>query len=152
MAMPTGEHCWKKNSGAPWARTSNLWITSLTRCPLSYLGRYVELQWRPQPISLSINFMTLIPNLTFTELRLVSMKRLQRVWHASRAHSGHLVPSHILGLVYAPIVETSFPELAVSFLDFSPSIPLGTSSILFLFFFTILIQKYYILHLFRLAS
>ena len=24
MAMPTGEHCWKKNSGAPWARTSSL--------------------------------------------------------------------------------------------------------------------------------
>ena len=24
MAMPTGEHCWKKNSGAPGARTSNL--------------------------------------------------------------------------------------------------------------------------------
>ena len=24
MAMPTGEHCWKKNSGTPGARTSNL--------------------------------------------------------------------------------------------------------------------------------
>ena len=24
MYMPTGEHCWKKNSGAQWARTSNL--------------------------------------------------------------------------------------------------------------------------------
>ena len=23
-AMPTGEHCWKKSNGAPWARTSNL--------------------------------------------------------------------------------------------------------------------------------
>ena len=43
MAMPTGEHCRKKNSGAPWARTSNLWIPSLTRSPLSYLGRYVEI-------------------------------------------------------------------------------------------------------------
>ena len=42
MAMSTGEHCWKKNSGTPWARTSNLWIPSLTRSPLSYLGRYVE--------------------------------------------------------------------------------------------------------------
>ena len=49
--------------------------------------------------------------------------------------SGHLVPSHIMELVYDPIVETSFPELAVSFLDFSPSIPLGTSSILFLVFY-----------------
>ena len=42
MAMPTGEHYWKKNSSAPCARTSNLWIPSLTRSPLSYLGRYVE--------------------------------------------------------------------------------------------------------------
>ena len=49
--------------------------------------------------------------------------------------SGHLVPSHILVLVYAPIGETSIPELAVSFLDFSPSIPFDTSSILFLFFY-----------------
>ena len=92
-----------------------------------------QLQWHPLPISFSINFMTLIPNLTFTELRVVSMKRLQRVWHASRARLPFrsLVPSHILELVYAPIVETSFPELAVSFLDFSPSIPLGTPSMLF---------------------
>ena len=42
MSMPTGEHCWKKNSGASWARTSNLWIPSLTRSPLRYLGRYVK--------------------------------------------------------------------------------------------------------------
>ena len=33
MYMPTGEHCWKKNSGLQWPRTSNL---------LSYIGRYVE--------------------------------------------------------------------------------------------------------------
>ena len=39
MAMQTGEHCWKKNSGTPWAPTSNLWILSLTRSPLRYLGR-----------------------------------------------------------------------------------------------------------------
>ena len=40
--MPTGEHCWKKNSGTPWARTGNLWIPSLTRSPLRYFGRYVK--------------------------------------------------------------------------------------------------------------
>ena len=34
--------------------------------------------------------------------------------------SGHLVPSLILGLAYAPIVDTSFLELAMSFFDFSP--------------------------------
>ena len=33
MVMPTGEHCWKKNSGASWARTCNIWIQSLTRSP-----------------------------------------------------------------------------------------------------------------------
>ena len=42
MVMPTGEHCWKKNSGASWARTSKLWIPSLTHSPLRYLGRYVK--------------------------------------------------------------------------------------------------------------
>ena len=40
--MPTGEHCWKKNSDAQWARTRDLWISSLARSPLSYIGRYVE--------------------------------------------------------------------------------------------------------------
>ena len=37
-----------------------------------------------QPIMLSTNFMILILRLTFTELRVVSMEHLQRVWHASR--------------------------------------------------------------------
>ena len=44
--------------------------------------------------------------------------------------SGHLVPSPILGLANAPIVETKFLELAMSLLDSSPRIPLGTFSIL----------------------
>ena len=44
--------------------------------------------------------------------------------------SGHLVPSPILGLANAPIVETKFLELAMSLLDFSHRIPLGTFSIL----------------------
>ena len=46
--------------------------------------------------------------------------------------SGHLVPSHIVGLACAPIVDTRFLELAMSLLDFSPRIPLGTFSILLL--------------------
>ena len=45
---------------------------------------------------------------------------------------GHLVPSPIVGLACAPIVETRFLELAMSLLDFSPRIPLGTFSILLL--------------------
>ena len=44
--------------------------------------------------------------------------------------SGHLVPSPIFGLANAPIVETKSLELAMSLLDFSPRIPLGTFSIL----------------------
>ena len=44
--------------------------------------------------------------------------------------SGHLVPSPIVGLACAPIVETRFHELAMSLLDFSSRIPLGTFSIL----------------------
>ena len=44
--------------------------------------------------------------------------------------SGHLVPSPIVGLACAPIVQIRFLELAMSLLDFSPRIPLGTFSIL----------------------
>ena len=44
--------------------------------------------------------------------------------------SRHLVPSPFLGRACAPIVETRFLELAMSLLDFSPWIPLGTFSIL----------------------
>ena len=44
--------------------------------------------------------------------------------------SGNLVTSPFLGLAFAPVFETSFSELAVSFLDFSPWKPLGTFSIL----------------------
>ena len=84
-----------------------------------------------------INFMTLIPNLTFNELRVVSMKHLQRVWHTSRARLPFWPPGSVphFGTCYAPIVETSFPDFAVYFLDFSSSIPLGTSYILFLVFY-----------------
>ena len=41
-----------------------------------------------------------------------------------------LVPSPFLGLACAEIVESRFLELAMSSLDFSPWIPLGTFSIL----------------------
>ena len=44
------------------------------------------------------------------------------------SHAFH--ESLILGLAKAPIVETKFLELAMSLLDFSPRIPLGTFSIL----------------------
>ena len=59
------------------------------------------------------------------------MEHLQRVWHASREHLPFRTPGSvsIVGLACVPIVETRFIELAMSLLDFSPRIPLGTFSI-----------------------
>ena len=60
------------------------------------------------------------------------MEHMQRVWLASRERLPFRTPGSVshLGLAYAPIVETKFLELAMSLLDFSPRIPLGTFSIL----------------------
>ena len=53
------------------------------------------------------------------------------MWQAGNAYPfGHLVPSPIVGLACAPILETRFLDLAISLLDFSPRILLGTFSIL----------------------
>ena len=51
---------------------------------------------------------------------------------ASRERLPFRTPGSVphLGLAKAPIVETKFLELAMSLLDFSPLIPLGTFSIL----------------------
>ena len=85
-----------------------------------------------QPIRLSTNFMTLIPSLTFTDYEWFPWSICNGCgMPAGNAYpSGHLVPSPILGLASAPIVETKFLELAMSLLDFSHRIPLGTFSIL----------------------
>ena len=85
-----------------------------------------------QPIRLSTNFMTLIPSLTFTDYEWFPWSICNGCgMPAGNSYpSGHLVPSPILGLANAPIVETKFLELAMSLLDFSPRIPLGTFSIL----------------------
>ena len=79
--------------------------------------------------------MTLIPSLTLTELRVVSIGHLQRLWHDSRECLPFRTPGSVpfFGPAYAPIVGTSFPELAVPFFDFSLRIPLGTFSILLYF-------------------
>ena len=81
-----------------------------------------------QPIRLSTHFMTLIPNLTFSELWVVSMEHLQRVWHASRERLPfQSPPSTFFGLACAPIVETILLELAISILDFHLEYPLVLS-------------------------
>ena len=85
-----------------------------------------------QPIRLSTNIMILIPSLTFTDYEWFPWSICNGCgMPAGNAYlSGHLVPSPILGLANAPIVETKFLKLAMSLLDFSPRIPLGTFSIL----------------------
>ena len=62
------------------------------------------------------------------------MEHLQRVWLASRERLPFRTPGSVphFGTCYAPIVETKFLEPAMSLLDFSPRIPLGTFSILLL--------------------
>ena len=57
--------------------------------------------------------------------------------------SEHLDPSPIVGLACAPIVETRFLELAMSLLDFSPRIPLGTFSILLRHFLASILYMYF---------
>ena len=76
--------------------------------------------------------MTLIPSLTFTDYEWFPWSICNGCgMPAGNAYpSGHLVPSPIVGLACAPIVETRFLQLAMSLLDFSPRIPLGTFSIL----------------------
>ena len=48
-----------------------------------------------QPIRLSTNFMTFIPSLTFTELWVVSMEHLQRVWLANRERLPFRTPGSV---------------------------------------------------------
>ena len=47
------------------------------------------------PIRLSTNFMTFIPSLTFTELWVVSMEHLQRVWLANRERLPFRTPGSV---------------------------------------------------------
>ena len=53
-----------------------------------------------QPIRPSTNSMTLIQSFTFTELWVVSMEHLQRLWHARREHLPFRTPGS------APLFET----------------------------------------------
>ena len=85
-----------------------------------------------QLIRLSTNFMTFIPSLTFTDYERFPWSICNGCdMPAGNAYpSGLLVPSPIVGLACAPILGARFLELAMSLLDFSPRILLGTFSIL----------------------
>ena len=94
-------------------------------------GGVLHMLWLLRPVSrIYTDVITLIPNITFTKLRKVSMEHFRRLWHASRESlpSGHLVPSPFWGLACAPIVDTRFLKLVMSLLDLSPWIPIGTFS------------------------
>ena len=93
-----------------------------------------------KPIRLSTNFMTFIPSLTFTDYEWFPWSICNGCGMlAGNAYpSGHLVLSPIVGLACVPFVETRFIDIAMSLLDISPRIPLGTFSIL-------LCNNYYIL-------
>ena len=67
--------------------------------------------------------MALIPGLTFTDFRVVSMDNLQRVWLASMERLPFRTPTSVPpfgDLLMLQLLRTSFTERAVSFLDFSP--------------------------------
>ena len=83
---------------------------------------------------ISTNSTTFKPSFTFTDYECFPWSICNGCcMPAGNAYpSGHLLPSPIVGLACAPIVETRFLELAMSLLDFSPRIPLGTFSILLL--------------------
>ena len=73
------------------------------------------------------DFMTLIPNLTYTTLRLVSMEHLRRVWHASRERLPFGPP--FWDLLVLQLLRPDSLTYHVLF-DFSPRIPIDTFSIL----------------------
>ena len=85
----------------------------------------------------SWGFFSFFPNERLTKLSLITYCDRWGMPAGSTYPSGHLVPSPVVGLACAPIVETRFLELAMSLLDFSPRIPLGTFSILLICFFMI---------------
>ena len=96
----------------------------------SLLLTHVKWKWLPN----RSDFPPISWNWYLHQITSGSMEHLKRVWHASRERLPFRKPGSILVLAYAEIVDTSFPELALSFLDFSPWICHGTFSILLLQF------------------
>ena len=94
----------------------------------------LDQQWLPYQSDFPRISLPFIPSLTFTDYEWFpwSICNGCGMPAGSAYPSGHLVPSPILGLACAPIVQTRFLELAMSLLDFSPLIPIGTFSILLL--------------------
>ena len=104
------------------------------------------------PFSICLNlYKSTILHLVKT-FRLKTYKESIRNCHKKACNHARIISSNfkpevdallntILGLANAPIVETKFLELAMSLLDFSPRLPLGTFSILLVEFESIIIFR-----------
>ena len=94
--VDTSWNAWNRHSGSLWSirgSYSAIWSLPLTNVKWHYDP------WQTvtfQPIRLSTNFMTLIPSLTFTELWVLSMEHLKRMWHASRERLHFRTPGSVL--------------------------------------------------------
>ena len=91
----TSWNAWNRHSGSFMVDTgpsSAIWSLPLTNV------KWHSDHWptvTSQPIRLSTNVMTFIPNLTFTELWVVSMDHLQQVWHTSRERLPFWTPDSV---------------------------------------------------------
>ena len=94
----------------------------------------LDQQWLPN--RLSTNFMTLIQSLTFTELWVVFLEHLQRMWHASRERLPFRATGSVphLGTCLCSNCLDQIHRTCLSLLDFSPWIPLYAFSILLVTF------------------
>ena len=129
-------HSNRDTSQNAWNRHSGSYDTGILFSNMKYPSH----EWHSDPwptvtshpIWLSTNFMTLIPSLTSTDNEWFPWSICNGCgMPAGNAYpSGHLVPSPIVGLACAPIVETGFLDLAMSLLGFLPRIPLGIFLIL----------------------
>ena len=114
----TSRNAWNRHSGSFMVDTGILFSNI----------KYPSHEWHSDPwrtvtsqaIRLSTNFMIFIPSLTFNDYELFPWSICNGCgMPAGNAYpSGHLVPSPIVRLACAPIVETRFLELAMSLLDF----------------------------------
>ena len=76
-------------------RGSNLTTWSLPLTNVKWHSEPTPVTVTSQPIRLSTNFKTIIPSLTLTELRVVSMEHLQRMCHASRERFPFQTPGSV---------------------------------------------------------
>ena len=129
----TSSNAWNRHSGSVMVDIGILFNKIIWSLPLTNVEWYSD-PWptvTSQLIRLSTDFMTWYrvwpsPNYEWFPWSICNGYGMP----AGNAYpSGHLVPSPFLGLACAPIFETRFLELAMSLLDFSQWISLGTFSI-----------------------